>query len=192
MVRNGVRALAHWQCGRHSAALSLAKTASDLAKSLSSPTLGTFAGVAAALEVLLAAHEARVHSTTSNVAGLAVFVSGRLTARSLASLCSATLDILSQHAKVLPVLRARELRAIGLHKWTTGHRKTAVGHWRASLAVAVTSSMQYDEALAHYELGRHANTTALAPEEARGHAEKAKEMLAALGCVPTAVFEEAE
>jgi hypothetical protein len=58
-------------------------------------------------------------------------------------------------ARVFPIGRPRALLWDGLYHWLAGKPARATRAWQASLAAAARLEMPYDEALAHYELGRH-------------------------------------
>ena len=64
-------------------------------------------------------------------------------------------ELLTAFARPFRLARPRALLCRGLHEWLAG--KTARAHrtWAASLASARELTMPYDEARAHYEIGRH-------------------------------------
>ncbi len=80
------------------------------------------------------------------------------------------------YARVFPVGRPRAWLCQGLLHWLTGRPGRARAAWRRSLAAAERLAMRYDQGLAHYEIGRHAQ----GPER-RAHLERAGELFAELG-----------
>jgi tetratricopeptide (TPR) repeat protein len=62
---------------------------------------------------------------------------------------------LTRYAQILPIGEAARLRMHGVLDWLSGRRKQAFKLWSQSLVRAQDLHMPLDEALAHYELGRH-------------------------------------
>jgi class 3 adenylate cyclase/tetratricopeptide (TPR) repeat protein len=66
----------------------------------------------------------------------------------------------------------------GLTEWLTGHPEEASEAWRAAITAARRQGMPYEEAMAHYQLGRSLPSSAPAHAE---HLECAAEIFARLG-----------
>ena len=58
-------------------------------------------------------------------------------------------------ARVFPIAAPPAWRQQGLYEWLAGRPTTAARAWRRSLAAAESLAMPYEQALTHYELGRH-------------------------------------
>jgi class 3 adenylate cyclase/tetratricopeptide (TPR) repeat protein len=65
------------------------------------------------------------------------------------------IDRLGKYAGVFPVGRPRARTLEGRHAWLLGKHDAAFRSWRHALASAHELSMNYEEGLAHYEIGRH-------------------------------------
>lgn len=62
---------------------------------------------------------------------------------------------MDKFARVFPLGEARALIWKGLYHWLTGNAQKANKHWQTGLAAAEQRGIPYDQALAHYEIGRH-------------------------------------
>jgi class 3 adenylate cyclase/tetratricopeptide (TPR) repeat protein len=85
-------------------------------------------------------------------------------------------DALRRYAAQFPIGLPRLHRYAGLLHWHEGKRTNAIRDWTESLAAAARLGMRYDEALAHFELGRHSSKSAPEREE---HLRQARTMLEA-------------
>lgn len=88
------------------------------------------------------------------------------------------LALLRQYARVFPIGRPRRALLEGRLAWLAGRRGAAFGHWRRAVQLAGQLSMPYEQALAHYEMGRHLEATD--PQRAINLAT-ARELLSSLG-----------
>ncbi|HMA36332.1 MAG TPA: hypothetical protein VKY74_17880, partial [Chloroflexia bacterium] len=84
--------------------------------------------------------------------------------------------MLRQFARQFPVGEPRAQLCAGGLAWLDGRPGAARAAWRRSLAAARRRAMPYDQALAHYELGRHARGPAW-----RRHLTRARTLFASLG-----------
>ncbi len=135
----GLLALTRWQTGDRTAALAAAaEAAGRIART--SPTLvyamGGYAGVAF---VYLAAWEA---------AGGRYSTHRRAAQRACAALRG--------YARVFPIARPRAVLYSGEADWLAGRPAAARTAWARALRAARRLRMPYEQALAHYALGRHA------------------------------------
>jgi class 3 adenylate cyclase/tetratricopeptide (TPR) repeat protein len=62
---------------------------------------------------------------------------------------------LQRYARIFPIGQPRAWCWQGLYAWLSGQRQRAHQAWRKSLAAAQRLKMPYEQALAHYEIGRH-------------------------------------
>jgi tetratricopeptide (TPR) repeat protein len=62
---------------------------------------------------------------------------------------------LRRYARVFPIGRPSAWLCRGLYQSCTGHPRAAIRYWEKSIAAAQQFGMTYDEAQAHFELGRH-------------------------------------
>jgi hypothetical protein len=62
---------------------------------------------------------------------------------------------LRRYARVFPIGRPSAWLCRGLYQSCTGHPQSARRYWEKSIAAAQQFGMTYDEAQAHFELGRH-------------------------------------
>ncbi|MBI3362620.1 MAG: hypothetical protein HY023_16080, partial [Chloroflexi bacterium] len=167
---HGLLALARWRRGESDSARQGADSAARLvAQFPSSKAFYAFEGYASTAEVNLASWEAgAVGETLENSvcmehSGLAVVA-------------------LQRFARVFPFARPRGWLWQGLHDWLSGKHSSAQRAWRRGLAAAEQLAMPYEQALAHYEIGRHAT----APDR-QGHLARAGDIFARLGTTPDLV-----
>jgi hypothetical protein len=85
---------------------------------------------------------------------------------------------LRRYARVFPIAAPRSWLCRGRLDWVDGRRRRAQRAWQASLAEAARLGMPYEEALAHYALGRH---VAHGNAARSAHLRRACEMFAQLG-----------
>jgi tetratricopeptide (TPR) repeat protein len=90
------------------------------------------------------------------------------------SACSA----LRTFARIFPIGRPRSFAWQGLYQWLSGRATRAARSWSAGRELAERMEMPYEEALIHFEIGRHASTDD--PSRAL-HLQKASELFARLG-----------
>ncbi len=81
-------------------------------------------------------------------------------------------------ARMHPVGYPQAWLSYGLCYWLSGKRRRAGRAWRKSLAAAERLGMPHDQALAHYEIGRHADPRDPARQT---HLTRAREIFARLG-----------
>jgi class 3 adenylate cyclase len=79
----------------------------------------------------------------------------RLKPRALKTAARRACQSLRGYARVFPVGQARALLWQGMFDWLSGRPYLARQQWHKAIAAASALAMPYDEALAHYQLGRH-------------------------------------
>jgi tetratricopeptide (TPR) repeat protein len=87
---------------------------------------------------------------------------------------------LQAYARVFPVGKPRALLRQGLYDWLAGKPAKAAKHWQTALAKAEKLEMPYDQALAHYTIGRYLAEDDPARQE---HLKRASALFAELGAV---------
>ena len=134
----GLRAAAHLRQGAHDRALQAAAQTMDLAAKSMPSSYGVLSGYANPAEVYLTLWEAG-HPQPD-----------------LDKLARKACKLARGFARVFPIGRPRALLWGGLYEWLTGNTARAHKAWQESLVAARSLEMPYDEGLAHYEIGRHA------------------------------------
>ncbi len=81
-------------------------------------------------------------------------------------------------ADVFPIGQPRYHLLAGRRAWLLGDRRAAQRHWRKSLDESARLSMPYEQALAHYEMGRHLEDGD--PDRSR-HLDAAREAVTSVG-----------
>jgi hypothetical protein len=76
-------------------------------------------------------------------------------AASLAEPARAACRVLADYAGVFAIGQPGRLLWRGLYRWLIGRRRAALGDWRRAAAAAERLGMEYEEAAASAELGRH-------------------------------------
>lgn len=87
---------------------------------------------------------------------------------------------LNAYARVFPAGRPRALLRQGMYDWLTGKPDKAGKNWQTALAKAETLEMPYDQALAHYTIGRHLTEDDPGRQE---NLKRASDFFAELGAV---------
>lgn len=87
-------------------------------------------------------------------------------------------ELLTRYAKILPIGEPARLRMEGRHTWLSGHSHQARALWQQGLKRARELHMPLEEALLHYELGRHISGD---DELRHKHLEQAGQLLKDLG-----------
>ena len=87
---------------------------------------------------------------------------------------------MDKFANVFPLGQPRALIWKGLYQWLTGDVRQAYALWQSGLSVAQQQALPYDQALAHYELGRHLKIDKPARLQ---HLQQALDMFDQLGAV---------
>jgi len=149
---HGLLALGRLLQGRGEEALQAARKANEASAVLDPVAVYCFEGYAAAAEVLLALAEAPEGLSVDRAALLA---QAKIACRSL-----------RKYAKVFPIARARAELGEALLDRLQGRSSRAVGGLRRSVASAAGFQMPFEEARAHFELGR-----ALGPATEEGRTE---------------------
>jgi len=134
---HGLRATSYLRQNALGSALEAAAQTMDLAASSIPSSYGVLSGYANPAEVYLSLWEAGYPQP------------------GLDRLARKACKVAHSFARVFPIGRPRALLWDGLHHWLAGKPARATRAWQASLAAAARLEMPYDEALAHYELGRH-------------------------------------
>jgi hypothetical protein len=73
----------------------------------------------------------------------------------LPNLCRESLKILRMFSRIFPIGAPRYYVLLSRYQWLNGRTDKATKAWSTSLKTAQKLGMAYDEALAHYEIGRH-------------------------------------
>jgi tetratricopeptide (TPR) repeat protein len=84
-----------------------------------------------------------------------------------------------RHARLFPVARPAALRHRGWAEALKGRREEAIARWTRALELACSLRIPYEEALAHYELGRHGDPGS--PQRGE-HLARARRLFAQIGC----------
>ncbi len=156
----GLRAATHLRRGAPERALEAAGRTVDMASNAMPSSYGVLSGYANPAEVYLSLWEAG-HPEPG-----------------LDKLARKACKLARSFARVFPIGRPRALLWDGLYAWLAGKPARAQEAWQESLAAARDLEMAYDEALAHYEIGRHA----AAGDPARAeHLARAGEIFERLG-----------
>jgi class 3 adenylate cyclase/tetratricopeptide (TPR) repeat protein len=156
----GLRAATHLRQGAYQSALEAAKQTMDMAAKTMPSSYGVLSGYANPAEVFLALWE--VGHPEPN----------------LDTMTRKACKLARGFARVFPIGRPRALLWGGLYEWLAGKPVRAHKAWLESLAVARSLEMAYDEALAHYEIGRHTDAGDPARQE---HLSRAGEIFERLG-----------
>ncbi len=93
---------------------------------------------------------------------------------------SEALARLGRYAAVFPIGRPRHANLTGTRAWLLGRHGDAFQAWRRALAMATELSMPYEQALAHFEMGRHLEAV---DTNRAMHLTTAREILAGLNAV---------
>jgi hypothetical protein len=99
----------------------------------------------------------------------------------LAKLANRACKNLERFARTFPVGRPRACLSRGRYLWLSGKRAQAQQFWRKSLAAAEQLAMPFEQGLAHYEIGRHADADVA---ERAAHLHQAIEIFDRLGAEP--------
>lgn len=91
-----------------------------------------------------------------------------------------SIKAMDKFARVFPLGQPRALIWKGLYHWLTGRTGQAYSLWGDALSVAQKRGMPYDQALAHYEMGRHLNVDDPGRHQ---HLQQALEIFDRLGAV---------
>ncbi len=142
IVAYAVLGLAHLQRGEQEAAQKAAEEGLRLAKRVPPASIGVSEGYTSLPEVFLALWE------KGNFASDAERQQVALEAQQACA-------VLNRYARVFPIARPRAYLWQGLAHWLAGRSRRARRAWRCSLEAATRLHMPYEEALAHYEIGRH-------------------------------------
>jgi eukaryotic-like serine/threonine-protein kinase len=87
-------------------------------------------------------------------------------------------DILASTAKIFPIAQPSLLQMGGRADWLAGRQDSARKAWQQSLTLAEKLAMPYEQASAHYEIGRHLDAQDPARKE---HLARAAEIYGQLG-----------
>jgi class 3 adenylate cyclase len=142
-VIQGVLASAYLRQGQLGQARQAAAAAADLLAPVSLPHFSAFITYGHIAEVYLSLWEKEESQKTQ--ADLEVKMLARKACQSL-----------RRCARLFPAAQPRAWRWQGVYNWLDGKPIRARQAWQKSLAAAQKLAMPYDEALAYYEIGRHA------------------------------------
>jgi tetratricopeptide (TPR) repeat protein len=158
-------ALARQRLGDQEAALLSAAECLKTIRLLSAPKRVSF------LEVF--SDQAEVYLASWELAGAS---GGVMTAAEAKPLARESIAMLEQLAGAFFICQSRTHLWQGVYYWLDGDHKRARRSWEKSLAAAQRQNMPFDAALAHYEIGRHAEGN-----ERQVHLSRALEGFEALG-----------
>jgi tetratricopeptide (TPR) repeat protein len=133
----GLLTVAHLRREEFDQALELAQQATALTGKSSPSAFHTFSGYAGPAEVYLSLWEAQY------------------AVPDLANLTAKACKILSCFARIFPIGKPRFWLSQGRYYWLSGKPVQARKAWQKGLALAMQLAMPYEQALAHYEIGRH-------------------------------------
>lgn len=158
----GLLARAYWRKGRHELARQAAEQTARLTAKAVPVNFYALEGYSSQAEVWLRILELET--------GLAP---ARESARQ-------SIKSMDKFAKVFPLGQSRASIWKGLYHWLTGKTSRAHALWRDALSVAQQRGLPFDQALAHYEIGRHLK---LDDPAGRQHLQQAVEIFDRLGAV---------
>jgi predicted ATPase/class 3 adenylate cyclase len=160
---------AYWRCGRQEAALEEVKKASELVAGFSRPTnVGNIVGYTGVADVYLAMWEKTLDSRSG---------------QDIQNLARQACRDLTVYAKVFAIAKPSAYLYQGLYDYISGDPKKAQKAWQSSLIHAREFSMPYEEARAHYTIGRHLNVGQTTEERwgRQEHLQSAAEIFTGLG-----------
>ncbi|HEY3311808.1 MAG TPA: AAA family ATPase [Anaerolineales bacterium] len=158
----GVSALVHLQNGDWAAADESAKQLLKLISGDRPTSFGLLTGYIAAADTYLSIWERRALPDLKYLQAQATLA------------CK----LLTKFAQILPIGEPARLRANGLLAWLTGRSRQAQKLWAQSLLSAQGLHMPLDEALAHFELGRHLSTD---DPQRDAHLDRARQLFHQMG-----------
>ncbi len=158
----GVSAQVHIKRGDYAAAQESVRRLLDIISSESPTSFGLLTVYTAAADVCLALWERRALPDTVP----------------LSEQTALACELLTRYAKILPIGEPARLRMEGRHTWLSGNHNGARAMWQKGLKRASELQMPLEEALLHYELGRH-----VSGDDAlrHTHLERAGQLLRELG-----------
>ncbi len=86
-------------------------------------------------------------------------------------------DLVEKYAGVFPIMGPKANILLGMREWLLQRPTYATDYWQKALALAEHFGMPYEQALAHYEIGRHTADPAHKTE----HMEKTTQLLDEMG-----------
>ena len=158
----GLRARVYWRQGRRKLAEQAAERTAALTAKAMPVNFYALEGYSSQAEVHL---------------GMLELANGSQLARKPAQQSIKAMD---KFARVFPLGKSRALIWKGLYYWLTGRNGRAHTLWRDALSVAQQQGLPYEQALAHYEMGRH---LIIDDPARRQHLEEALEIFNGLGAV---------
>jgi hypothetical protein len=162
----GLLSRAYWRRGQQELALKAADRAAEISAQGSPISHYLLAGYAGIAEVYLAAWETNLEETA--------------TRRQMATRARPICRALRRFARMHGVGEPRAWLYQGLYDQLAGAAGRARRRWHKSLAAAERLAMPYEQGLAHYELGRHAEP---GEPERQKHLDRASELFAQCGAV---------
>ncbi|MBI3797077.1 MAG: tetratricopeptide repeat protein, partial [Deltaproteobacteria bacterium] len=157
---SGLLSVAHLRRAEFDQALELAQQAISLTGKSSPSAYHTFSGYAGPAEVYLTLWEAQYPLP------------------SLANFAAKACKILNRFARIFPIGKPRFWLSQGRYYWLSGKPSQARKAWQKGLALATQLAMPYEQALAHYEIGRHLDKT---DPDRQQHLGRAGEILTQCG-----------
>ncbi len=162
-IVTGLLARALWQAGEHSKAREAAEHAAWIVVGASLTTFSAQIGFDSIANTLLAILEEQAANNQPLEAPLL-------------QLTKKVLRASHRFARAFPIHLASLYRSEGLYAWLTGNKKAARMAWQKSIDIASNAHMLYDEGMAHFELGRHAEG-----DERKLHLRKAATIFEKIG-----------
>ncbi len=90
----------------------------------------------------------------------------------LISAANTACELLEKYAHVFPIMSSRANILLGSREWLLERPSNAFTYWQKGLTAAEQFGIPYDQALAHYEIGRHTSDTVAQQE----HLQNAKQL----------------
>jgi class 3 adenylate cyclase len=158
----GVSALVHLQNGEWTAADESAKQLLTLISKERPASFGLLTGYIAAADTYLSLWERQALPDMDYLRRQATLACKQL----------------ARFAQILPIGEPAKLRAQGVHAWLSGRNKQAFKLWNQSLGRAQALHMPLEEAVTHYELGRHLSTQ---DPQRDAHLDRAQQLFGQMG-----------
>ncbi len=138
---HGLQATAYWRTGQSDKVEPALEQAMQLITNTSPSISFNLEGYASVANISLELWQSSTHHSSKT--------------KTYQLLAQQACQALHHHAQLFPISKPHALRAIGLYHWLEGQSVKAFELWQESLSVAENLNMPYQQALTHYELGRH-------------------------------------
>jgi len=156
----GLLARAYWRQGKHELAEQAASLVAKLTAKATPVNFYALEGYGSQVEVYMRMLESQAGSASLKKSALQ------------------SVKAMEKFARVFPLGESRALIWKGVYQWLTGKADRAHALWQAGLSAAEQRAIPYDQALAHYEIGRHLKAD---DPKRRQHLQTALEIFDQLG-----------